>query len=476
MIRSRFWSESARKIAAERAVGMDLVRTMGCKLHQYFLMRQPCPEDPRFPFVRVLITTFGTLGDLDPYLALGRGLAERGHEPVIATHAFYRDMVEGEGLGFHPVRPDAHPEDREAFARAMSPRFGSKYVVCKLVIPHLRDSWEDTAEAARDAELVVTHPLTFAGRIVAEEAGLPWVSTVLAPLSFFSRYDFPVVPPFPNAWRLYGVPGVPRVLTGFFRAITRSWTGPVRELRAERGLPPGGDPLYEGQHSPLLTLALFSSVLAAPQPDWPFSTRLTGFLFRDPAGGAALDADLDAFLAAGPPPIVFTLGTSAVAVAGSFYEESLTAARRLGMRAVLMVGDDPANLPRTALGADAIAVGHAPHAALFPLAAAIVHHGGIGTLGQALRAGKPMLAVPWSHDQPDNARRALRLGVAAILSPRRYRAHRAAVAIERLLHDPAIAARATEIGAIVRGEDGVGAACEAIEEAVLAHRAPASGK
>ncbi len=425
--------------------------------------------------MRVLITTFGTLGDLDPYLALGHGLAERGHDTVIATHEYYREMVEAAGIGFHPVRPDAHPEDREVFARAMNPRFGSRYVVRELVIPHLRDSWEDTAEAAREADLVVTHPLTLAGRLVAEEAGLPWVSTVLAPLSFFSRYDFPVVSPFPNAWRLYGVPGVPSLLNRIFRAMTRSWTAPVREVRSERGLPPGGDPLYEGQHSALLTLALFSRVLAAPQPDWPPSTRLTGFLFRDSAGGEALDTELEAFLASGTPPVVFTLGTSAVAVAGSFYEESLAAARRLGMRAVLMVGNDPANRPRASLGADAIAVERAPHAALFPFAAAIVHHGGIGTLGQALRAGKPMLVVPWSHDQPDNAHRAQRLGVAAILSPRRYRADRAARAIETLLHDPAFATRAAEIGAIVRAEDGVDAACEAIEAAALAHRAPASG-
>lgn len=423
--------------------------------------------------MRVLITTFGTLGDLDPYLALGRGLADRGHEPAIATHEYYRDMIEAAGIGFHPVRPDAHPEDRAAFARAMSPRLGSKYVLRDLVIPHLRDSWEDTARAARDAELVVTHPLTFAGPIVAGEAGLPWVSTVLAPISFFSRHDFPVVPPFPHAWRLYGIPGVPGALIRLFRTITRSWTTPVRELRAERGLPRGGDPLYEGQHSPLLTLALFSPVLAAPQPDWPPSARCTGFLFREAPGEGALDPELESFLSAGPPPVVFTLGTSAVAVAGSFYEESLLAARRLGMRAVLMVGDDPENLPRSPLGADALAVVRAPHSALFPRAAAIVHHGGIGTLGQALRAGRPMLVVPWSHDQPDNARRARRLGFAAILSPGRYRADRAARALALLLGDPEVARRAGEVGDAVRAEDGVRTACEAIEEAALTHRAPA---
>lgn len=418
--------------------------------------------------MRVLITTFGTLGDLDPYLALGRGLAARGHEPSIATHEYYRVAVETEGIGFRPVRPDAHPDDRELFARAMHPRRGPEIVLREIVLPHLRDSYLDTAEAARDADLIVTHPLTFAGPIVAQERGLPWVSTVLAPLSFFSRYDFPVVPPFPRAWRLYGIPGVPGLLIRLFQAITRSWTEPVRALRAERGLPPRGDPLYEGQHSALLTLGLFSRVLAQPQPDWPPSARLTGFLFRDPPRSDDPEAArLETFLDPGPAPIVFTLGSSAVAVAGSFYEESLAAARRLGMRAVLLIGDGPANRPAASLGDDAIAVERAPHAALFPRAAAIVHHGGIGTLGQALRAGRPMLVVPWAHDQPDNAHRAARLGVARILQPKRYRADRAAEALRALFDDPACLARAAQVGVTVRSEEGLATACDAIEEAAL---------
>jgi UDP:flavonoid glycosyltransferase YjiC (YdhE family) len=420
--------------------------------------------------MRVLITTFGSLGDLNPYLALARGLAERGHEPVLATHAYYRAMVEAEGFELRPVRPDADPENRELFARAMRPRRGSEVVLREIVLPYLRESYEDTAEAARDADAIVTHPLTFAGPIVAEERGLPWVSTVLAPLSFFSRSDFPVVPPLPRAWRLYGIPGMTTLLIRFFRAITRPWTRPVRELRAERGLPPAGDPLYEGQHSPLLTLGLFSRVLAEPQPDWPPSARLTGFLFRDPppAAGDPEEARLAAFLAAGPAPVVFTLGSSAVAVAGSFYDESLAAARRLGMRSVLLLGNDPRNRPAAPPGEDAIALERAPYHDLFPSAAATVHHGGIGTLAEALRAGRPMLVVPHAHDQPDNAHRAARLGVARVLAPRRYRASAVADALRELLEDPAAAARATAVGEIVRAEDGVREACSGIEEAVLA--------
>jgi UDP:flavonoid glycosyltransferase YjiC (YdhE family) len=418
--------------------------------------------------VRVLIATFGSLGDLNPYLALARGLAARGHEPILATHAYYREIIESEGFELRPVRPDADPDDRELFARAMRPRRGSEVVVREIVLPHLRESYDDTAEAARDADAIVTHPLTFAGRIVAEERGLPWVSTVLAPLSFFSRSDFPIVPPMPNAWRLYGIPGMTSLLARLFHRITRRWTRPVRELRAERGLPPGDHPLFEGQHSPLLTLGLFSRVLAEPQPDWPPSTRLTGFLFQDPpaASDDPEEARLAAFLEAGAAPAVFTLGSSAVAVAGTFYDESLAAARRLGLRSVLLLGADPRNRPTAELDEDALALERAPYQRLFPAAAAIVHHGGIGTLAQALHAGRPMLVVPHAHDQPDNAHRAARLGVARVLSPRRYRAKAVEAALRALVEDPAVADRAAAVGRIVRAEDGVAEASRTIEEAV----------
>jgi UDP:flavonoid glycosyltransferase YjiC (YdhE family) len=419
--------------------------------------------------MRVLITTLGSRGDLNPYLALGRGLAERGHEPTIATHEFYRATVESEGVGFRPVRPDAmHEDDRRLVVRAMGRRRGPMVLLREIVIPLVRTTYEDTAEAARDSDVIVTHPLSFAGPIVAESRGLPWVSTVLAPLSFFSRHDFPVVPFLPRAWRLHWVPGMTRYLGWLFRRVTRSWTDPLRELRADLGLPPGDHPLFEGQHSPLLALGLFSPLLADPQPDWPPSARLTGFLFPDsPPGEDPALARVEAFLDAGPAPIVFTLGSSAVMAAGSFYDESLAAARRLGMRAVLMTGDDPTNRPTLALGDDVIAVERAPHEAIFPRAAAIVHHGGIGTLGQALRAGRPMLVVPWTHDQPDNARRAVRLGVARWLGAGRYRAGRAARALRALLEDPRYSARAAAIAETVRSEDGVRAACDGIEAAVL---------
>jgi rhamnosyltransferase subunit B len=202
-------------------------------------------------------------------------------------------------------------------------------------------------------------------------------------------------------------------------------------------------------------------VLAAPQPDWPANVAVTGFVFYNGADG--LPPELGAFLDAGPPPVVFTLGTSAVAAAGSFYEESVDAVRRLGTRAVLLTGGFERNRPRAALPSGVLLVDRAPHQSLFPRAAAVVHQGGAGTLAQALRAGRPTLVVPHAHDQPDNAARVAKLGVARTLLPRSYRGRRVARELERLLSDTNVAARASDVATIVRAEGGATAAAAAID-------------
>jgi UDP:flavonoid glycosyltransferase YjiC (YdhE family) len=167
-------------------------------------------------------------------------------------------------------------------------------------------------------------------------------------------------------------------------------------------------------------------------------------------------------LGSGPPPVVFTLGTSAVGAAGSFYQESAAAVARLGVRAVLLIGAFEKNRP-TELSRDVLVVDRAPHQLLFPRASAIVLHGGIGTTGQALRSGRPVLVVPHGHDQFDNAHRITKLGVARTLHPKRYRAARVARELARLLGDD-YRGRAEPVAAIVRSEGGAGAAAEALEQ------------
>jgi UDP:flavonoid glycosyltransferase YjiC (YdhE family) len=226
------------------------------------------------------------------------------------------------------------------------------------------------------------------------------------------------------------------------------------------GLAPiAGNPIIDAKYSPALVLALFSSVVGAPQPDWPPHTVQTGFPIYDGGNVRSLSDELEQFLAAGAPPIVFTLGSAAVVAPGRFFQVSIAAAMRLNRRAVLLIGDNP---PPEHLPPELIAIDYAPYSQIFPCAAAIVHQGGIGTTAQGLRSGRPTLIMPYSHDQPDNAARAERLGVSRTISRENYTIDRAVKELSALLADPSYAARAEEIGRIVSAEDGVSLACEKI--------------
>ena len=165
--------------------------------------------------------------------------------------------------------------------------------------------------------------------------------------------------------------------------MTRRWAEPTYRLRQELGLPRGRSPLFEGQHSPALVLALFSRVLARKQPDFPSQTVVTGFAFYDAADTRPADPQLLHFLDAGEPPVVFTLGSSAVWIAEDFYQTAIAAVRMLGRRALLLAGDQAAALRAGGLPDTIAAFEYAPHSAVMPRGSAIVHQGGVGTTGQA---------------------------------------------------------------------------------------------
>jgi rhamnosyltransferase subunit B len=409
---------------------------------------------------RIVLTCLGSYGDVYPYIGLGKALQAHGHRPVVATSGYYRAAVEQEGLEFARVGPDVDLKDQDALKRVMDPRRGGEVVIKEFVLPALPQTYDELMHLAEGADVLVSHPLTFATPILAEERGLPWVSTILAPLSLFSDGDFPVLPALPGlAGATRSWPWLRRTAMRMIRRATDGWTAPVQTFRGTRGLRAGGNPILEGQYSPHLNLALFSSVMAPPQDDWPARTQVPGFVFYN--GTAALSEELEAFLDAGPPPVIFTLGSSAVGAAGRFYHESAGAVARLGVRAVLLTGGFRENVP-AALPEGVLLVDKAPHQLLFPRARAVVHQGGAGTTAQALRAGCPMLVVPHGHDQPDNAFRVTNLGVARTLFPRRYTAARVADELTRLLGDPAYQSRATATAAIVRQEGGADAAATAI--------------
>jgi UDP:flavonoid glycosyltransferase YjiC (YdhE family) len=414
---------------------------------------------------RILFATFGSLGDLHPYIAIARELARRGHRPVIATFDAFREPVEAGGVEFAAMRPsmDGFGDRASVMRRLVHPWRGPEVLVRELFMPHLRDTYEDLARAAAGADLLVNHPLVFVGPLLAEKRGLPWASTVLAPLSLFSAADPPVFPgaPWLRSVRALGIAPY-RFVFRIPRLMMRRWEAPLYELRRDLGLTsPGPVAQMEGQYSPILNLALFSGTFAGPQPDWPPNTILCGFPRYDGLPpDVATQAALDAFIGAGEPPLIFALGSSAVLVADDFWRHAIEAARQLDYRALLVTGAPP-----EALGPLPSSIGvfrYLPYSSAFPRAAAIVHPGGIGTLAQALAAGRPQLVVPVAFDQPDNARHAVALGIARSIPFRSATAGAMARELSALLRTPGYAARATRAARAIAAEDAAGTACDAL--------------
>jgi rhamnosyltransferase subunit B len=413
---------------------------------------------------RIVLATIGSYGDLFPYLALGRALASRGHSVVVATSPSHGPIVEAAGLGFHMMRPDIDPSDRDFMTSMMDQRRGTERVF-RLIMDMTREGYEDLAAATHDADVLVTHPLAFAGPLIARRRpSLRWASSVLAPASFFSAYDPPLMPQAPwmaDILRRLG-PGAGRTMTALMKRVTQRWLGPLHALAADMGLTIDAHPFFEGQHASDLVLAMYSSALAERQPDFPPQTVITGFLFYDanPAGvDAAAEAQARTFAADGEPPIVVTFGSSAVWIAEDAFAETIA----MGRRTIALVGPDPAVAARYRGMKDVLAIPYLPHHIAMPLASVIIHQGGIGTTGQALRAGRPAVIVPFSHDQPDNAARCERLGLARVIPRSRYSRRTATAALSAIADDPSYAERAKAIGARVRAERGAETACDALE-------------
>src|ERR1043166_4582010 len=277
--------------------------------------------------MRIVLNTFGSFGDIHPYMAIALELQRRGHTPVIATMPGYRETIEEARLPFAAVRPDVPlptEQGTELIEKIMQPKTGPRFLTEELIFPAVRDSYADLLKAVEGADVLVTHPAAPAGPLVGRKTGIPWISTVLAPLSFFSAYD-PPVPPFWQWTRKLSVLG-PGVMGFFLKVMMSTYKAKaVTAFRDELGLADTGNPMFEGQHSPTLVLALFSELFGQRQPDWPKQTEITRFCFYDVNPNVEIPRELMHFLDNGAPPIVFTLGSSAVWVARDFFEQSIKA-------------------------------------------------------------------------------------------------------------------------------------------------------
>jgi UDP:flavonoid glycosyltransferase YjiC (YdhE family) len=231
-------------------------------------------------------------------------------------------------------------------------------------------------------------------------------------------------------------------------------------LRVEKGLAPVTRPFHSWIHEGDLTMGLFPSWFAPPQPDWPAGLELAGFPLYDHGDDAPLPSAVQDFLDAGEPPVAFTAGT-ANASSHAFFDASIRACQQSGRRGLLLT-QDAAQLP-AALPSGVASFGYVPFKSLLPRLAALVHHGGIGTTSQALLAGVPQLVRPMGFDQFDNARRVLTLGVAKQLLPRQYQAARIVQVLDELTEDAPTRARCAELATTLAGErSGVEVAADAV--------------
>lgn len=314
---------------------------------------------------------------------------------------------------------------------------------------------------ARCSDLLLGNQLASSTAIIGHLADIPWVYCIASPLAIPSRHDppyWPVLHRLQHATRRSA--GFQRGAFHLVRAATRVAMIAQQRQRRRHGLRDGAHPRFEAFYSPRLNLIMATPELVTPQPDWPANTLVTGFCDNQLSflGNPTQSAALQQFATAGPPPLLVAPGGRDRARPNRFVSACLDACHRLDQRAVFVLGPRFHRLvpkdPRF------LTTGYMPYSSLLEPISAVIHSGGIGALGWAIRQGKPSLLLPSEWDQFDNARRATERGFARTLPPH-TRGRKLAVEISRLIADPWPALE--DRGKAVAAECGTKTAANAIE-------------
>jgi rhamnosyltransferase subunit B len=425
---------------------------------------------------RIILVTIGSLGDLYPFIGIACALKAQGHEPIMAVPIFHVEKCRAAGLEAHGIFPDYETlgqqigEDAQSIVRNIMK--SPDYLVRQIMLRGLADSARQIDALAEGADLIVTSMFALAAPIIAQKRTIPIVPLLLQPLAILSAKAPSIMPDLP----FFARPPLGRlgqawnhlVIKVMKAELLRRYGKSIDAVRHAFGL--GRTrcaPMFELDGNVPIQIAAYDPLFAPLPADALGNIVATGFpnfnLTTDPE--AKMSARLDSFLASGPPPIVFTLGSFAVFAPGDFYSQSLMAARALGQRCVLLIGAE--GTPPQDLGEDVCIVNYTPHSKLFPRASCIVHHGGIGTTGQALMAGKPQLVVPFMGDQPDNASRIIAMGAGAQLPARNYTARSAIDQLSALLGDANLSKRAQTLSELMIKDGSLRAANAIIEAAAI---------
>ena len=412
---------------------------------------------------KFIVITWGSMGDVNPFLGLSAALKSRGHQVTFVTNEIFREMAVELGLDFHPIGTMDDAETILNNPDLWHPRKGFEIVwrSCLATQKLIADFIIKQPDAT--STVVIAHPLALPGAVTARDAlpGLRLAGTYLAPANLRTCHDPLFIGPLhipscvPMAirrwlWR--------RVDAGILDPLTLP---DINALRRTYGLAPVShyaDLIYA---APDFSITLFPEWFGPTMPDWPQYLLCGEFMLFEGMASQPLDAELEAFLADGDAPIVFTFG-SAMKHADKAFQVSVNACQRLERRGILltMFGEQiPANLPPTIKWLE-----YAPFGRLLPHAAAVVHHGGIGSTAEAMRAGIPQVVVPMAHDQFDNGARVEALGIGISLARHHYRAGTLARKLSRLLHSGAIGINCREAVARFDLLDPAIRVCRLIEE------------
>ena len=410
--------------------------------------------------MNILLLTIGSAGDVHPFVGLGLALRSRGHAVKIITNPFFGEVAGRVGLELIPLATADNFRKALADPLLWHHRKGMK-TVFDIVLDGLRETYDAVANNyVAGNTVVVASSLGLAARIAQDKFNIPMATVHLSPSQFRSCISPPklsglFMPPWLPMWAKRSL------WNGGDRFVLDPMLAPrINALRADLGLAPVDGILRDFWNSPQRVIGLFPDWFAQPQADWPPQSRVTGFPRFDESQAHPVDPGLDHFLADGPPPIVFTPG-SAMYHGHAFFRDSLEACRRLNRRGIFLTRcreQIPNDLPSTVRHFE-----YAPFSQILPQAAALVHHGGIGTSAQAMAAGCRQLITPYAHDQFDNGDRLRRLGVARVINARKYTASKAVKQLNLLLSDIRVTQNCRAIAERLKVDQSVAATCELIE-------------
>jgi sterol 3beta-glucosyltransferase len=419
--------------------------------------------------MHVTLLTLGSQGDVQPFVALGRGLRSAGHQVRVISHAAFQPLAESYGLEFGLVPTNPHhiltTDAGQAWVETGTNMLGFVRQQMKLASAFARQILDEVWAACEPAtDLIIFSVFGIPGYHLAEKLGVPRMAAWLQPLSRTAAFPSLIVPP---TWNFS--PSFNRLTHRLAEHLTwLPFQTAFNRWRVETlSLPPlpASGPFKQIYRQQMPILYAFSPTMVPPPSDWPAWISVTGYWFLDRPAAWQPPAELVEFLAAGPAPVYIGFGSMPSRRPTALLNLVVEALQASGQRGLLLTGWGGLAAEAQIRNSDRVFIlESAPHDWLFPQMAVLVHHGGAGTTAAGLRAGVPSIIIPFFADQPFWGQRLADLGVGPKpIMPKDLTAAHLAQAMRTAASDPAMRAKAITVGRCIRSENGVERAVQAIE-------------